>query len=97
MCDDTCRETILDPSNDLLVCTISGRCFDRWLSAEEEEGSVGIIDKQTIFIFFSWFDCLIIMLICFQGNQLMDNNAVLEEAEEPSMGAGRLGKVTGYS
>lgn len=41
VCDDTCRETILDPSNDLLVCTISGRCFDRWLSAEEEEAVSG--------------------------------------------------------
>ncbi|KAH7281168.1 hypothetical protein KP509_36G033500 [Ceratopteris richardii] len=37
VCDDACRETVLDPSNDLLVCTISGRCFDRWLSAEEED------------------------------------------------------------
>ncbi|MCO5567134.1 hypothetical protein L7F22_020820 [Adiantum nelumboides] len=41
VCDDTCRETVLDPSNDLLVCTISGRCFDRWLSAEEEEDGAG--------------------------------------------------------
>eukprot|EP00249_Psilotum_nudum_P019554 c27313_g1_i1 orf=146-1258(+) len=36
VCDDACRETILDPSNDLLVCTVSGRCFDRWLSPAEE-------------------------------------------------------------
>lgn len=41
VCDDACRETVLDPSNDLLVCTISGRCFDRWLSAEEEEAVSG--------------------------------------------------------
>ena len=51
-----------------------------------------------LFVFFYCsFDFLIIILICFQGNQLMDNNAVLEEADEPSMGAGRLGKVPGYS
>eukprot|EP00262_Sarcandra_glabra_P002545 TRINITY_DN12935_c0_g1_i1.p1 TRINITY_DN12935_c0_g1~~TRINITY_DN12935_c0_g1_i1.p1 ORF type:complete len:339 (-),score=49.70 TRINITY_DN12935_c0_g1_i1:79-984(-) len=37
VCDDTCRETVLDPSNGLLVCTISGHCFDRWLLPSEEE------------------------------------------------------------
>lgn len=36
VCDDTCKETLLDPSNELLVCTVSGRCFDRWLSPSEE-------------------------------------------------------------
>lgn len=49
VCDDTCRETILDPSNDLLVCTISGRCFDRWLSpAEEEAGSGNQQDSNVV-------------------------------------------------
>ncbi|BFI10641.1 hypothetical protein MPTK1_3g16200 [Marchantia polymorpha subsp. ruderalis] len=37
ICDDTCRETVLDPSNDLLVCTVSGRCFDRWLDGDDDE------------------------------------------------------------
>ncbi|GBG88284.1 hypothetical protein CBR_g46850 [Chara braunii] len=37
VCDDTCREQILDPSCQLLVCAVSGRCFDRWLTPEEEE------------------------------------------------------------
>lgn len=37
VCDDTCRETVLDPSNDLLVCTVSGRCFDRWLDGDDDE------------------------------------------------------------
>ncbi|KAH7427800.1 hypothetical protein KP509_10G060600 [Ceratopteris richardii] len=37
VCDETCREAVLDPSNDLLVCVISGRCFDHWLTAEEED------------------------------------------------------------
>ncbi|CAM6108221.1 unnamed protein product [Calypogeia fissa] len=39
VCDDTCRETILDPSNELLVCTVSGRCFDRWLDGDDEDES----------------------------------------------------------
>lgn len=37
VCDDTCREVILDPANELLVCTISGHCFDRLLSPSEIE------------------------------------------------------------
>ncbi|KAJ8774064.1 hypothetical protein K2173_009495 [Erythroxylum novogranatense] len=37
VCDDTCREVIMDPANELLVCTISGRCFDRLLSPSEME------------------------------------------------------------
>eukprot|EP00268_Persea_americana_P002708 TRINITY_DN1083_c0_g1_i1.p1 TRINITY_DN1083_c0_g1~~TRINITY_DN1083_c0_g1_i1.p1 ORF type:complete len:318 (+),score=65.64 TRINITY_DN1083_c0_g1_i1:233-1186(+) len=36
-CDDSCRESVLDPSNGLLVCPISGHCFDRWLLPSEEE------------------------------------------------------------
>ncbi|CAH9077589.1 unnamed protein product [Cuscuta europaea] len=46
VCDDTCKEVVLDPSNELLVCTISGHCFDRMLSpseidldAEQQQGS----------------------------------------------------------
>ncbi|XP_057477259.1 F-box protein SKIP31-like [Actinidia eriantha] len=37
VCDDTCREAVLDPTNELLVCTISGHCFDRLLSPAEME------------------------------------------------------------
>ncbi|XP_047337849.1 F-box protein SKIP31 [Impatiens glandulifera] len=37
VCDDNCRETILDPSNELFVCTISGYCSDRLLSPAEME------------------------------------------------------------
>ncbi|CAL5336363.1 unnamed protein product [Camellia sinensis] len=36
-CDDTYREVVLDPTNELLVCTISGHCFDRFLSPAEME------------------------------------------------------------
>lgn len=38
VCDETCKEIIPDPQNELLVCTISGRCFDRLLSLSETEG-----------------------------------------------------------
>ncbi|CAL5407075.1 hypothetical protein CsSME_00019235 [Camellia sinensis var. sinensis] len=37
VCDDTCREAVLDPTNVLLVCTISGHCFDLLLSPSEME------------------------------------------------------------
>ncbi|KAL4290584.1 hypothetical protein GQ457_14G022230 [Hibiscus cannabinus] len=37
VCDDACREVILDPNSELLVCTISGHCFDRLLSPSEME------------------------------------------------------------
>eukprot|EP00850_Spirogloea_muscicola_P017092 SM000143S00757 [mRNA] locus=s143:340187:343388:+ [translate_table: standard] len=36
LCDDTCREIVLDPDNELLVCAVSGRCFDRWITPQEE-------------------------------------------------------------
>lgn len=39
MCDETCNEVILDPESQLLVCTISGRCSDRMLYPDEEEGA----------------------------------------------------------
>ncbi|OWM72268.1 hypothetical protein CDL15_Pgr018153 [Punica granatum] len=37
VCDDTCREVDMDPTNELLVCKISGHCFDRMLSPSEME------------------------------------------------------------
>ncbi|KAB2634807.1 ABC transporter E family member 2 [Pyrus ussuriensis x Pyrus communis] len=37
VCDDNCREVVMDPTNELWVCTISGHCFDRLLSPEETE------------------------------------------------------------
>lgn len=36
VCDDTCREVVLDPTNGLLVCTISGHCFDTMLLSPDE-------------------------------------------------------------
>ncbi|XP_068650045.1 F-box protein SKIP31-like [Aristolochia californica] len=54
VCDETCRETILDPDG-LLVCTISGHCFDRLLSPCEEETTadqqqVGVTDEAEPFM-----------------------------------------------
>ncbi|XP_071698281.1 F-box protein SKIP31-like [Rutidosis leptorrhynchoides] len=40
VCDDTCKEIVLDPDNELLVCTISGHCFDRLLSPSETGGDM---------------------------------------------------------
>ncbi|RXH91003.1 hypothetical protein DVH24_020026 [Malus domestica] len=37
VCDDNCREVVMDPANELWVCTISGHCFGRLLSPEEME------------------------------------------------------------
>ncbi|KAM7490868.1 hypothetical protein LguiA_033789 [Lonicera macranthoides] len=37
VCDDTCKEVILDPVNELLVCTISGHCFDQLVSTVEPD------------------------------------------------------------
>ncbi|PIN12547.1 hypothetical protein CDL12_14836 [Handroanthus impetiginosus] len=50
VCDDTCKEVIMDPTNELLVCTISGCCFDRLLSPAEmesdaEQQQVGVTDE----------------------------------------------------
>ncbi|XP_062229795.1 F-box protein SKIP31-like isoform X3 [Phragmites australis] len=36
VCDEACREFILDQSSGLLLCTISGHCFERWLCPEDE-------------------------------------------------------------
>ncbi|KAK3131242.1 hypothetical protein QOZ80_6BG0503930 [Eleusine coracana subsp. coracana] len=36
VCDDACREFVLDQSSGLLLCTISGHCFERWLCPDEE-------------------------------------------------------------
>ncbi|KAK4787994.1 hypothetical protein SAY86_019313 [Trapa natans] len=37
VCDETCRELIMDPINELLVCTVSGHCFEQLLSPGEME------------------------------------------------------------
>lgn len=56
VCDDTCKEVILDPDNELLVCTISGHCFDRLLSPSEiggdmeDQQQVGVTDEAEPFM-----------------------------------------------
>ncbi|KAM5565302.1 hypothetical protein ABKV19_019365 [Rosa sericea] len=37
VCDEFCREAVMDPSNMLWVCRISGHCFDNVLSPQEVE------------------------------------------------------------
>lgn len=46
VCDDTCREVVLDQSSGTLVCTISGHCFDRWLSPDEETDTDAVCTLQ---------------------------------------------------
>ncbi|KAK4422441.1 F-box protein SKIP31 [Sesamum alatum] len=53
VCDDTCKEVITDPTNELLVCTISGRCFDILLSpaemdhdADQQQGGGGTDEAE---------------------------------------------------
>lgn len=55
VCDDTCRDVVSDPINGLLVCTISGHCFDRMLSPSEmeldgEQQQVGTTDEAEPFM-----------------------------------------------
>lgn len=37
VCDDTCREMAMDPKDGILVCKISGHCFDGFMSSDESE------------------------------------------------------------
>ncbi|KAL3500166.1 hypothetical protein ACH5RR_039259 [Cinchona calisaya] len=54
VCDDACKEIVADPANELLVCTISGRCFDRLLSPAEmepdEQQQGGVTDEAEPFM-----------------------------------------------
>lgn len=55
VCDDTCREAISDPTNELLVCRISGHCFDILLSPSEVEADIdqqqgGVADEAEPFM-----------------------------------------------
>ncbi|KAG0459314.1 hypothetical protein HPP92_022442 [Vanilla planifolia] len=54
VCDDTCRELVWDQTSGLLVCTISGQCFERWLSPEEEmdneQQQAGFTDEMEPFM-----------------------------------------------
>lgn len=47
VCDDACREVIMDPVDDQLVCRISGHCFDNLLpdSIEPDTVSINLIQR----------------------------------------------------
>lgn len=57
VCDDACREIVMDPTDEILVCKISGHCFDRLLSAaemdpdtEQEQQQCGVTDEAEPFM-----------------------------------------------
>ncbi|KAL3329736.1 hypothetical protein AABB24_033879 [Solanum stoloniferum] len=56
VCDDTCKEVVLDPTNGLLVCTISGHCFDSMLLSPDEmepdvdQQQAGTTDEAELFM-----------------------------------------------
>lgn len=57
VCDDACREFVLDQSSGLLLCTISGHCFERWLCPDDEwDADDTVSSLQSFFIFFFSFD-----------------------------------------
>lgn len=58
VCDDTCREAVLDQSSGLLVCTISGHCFDRWLSPDEESDPSDIVSWDISYFFMHIYVCM---------------------------------------
>jgi hypothetical protein len=43
LCDDTCKERIVDAATDMLVCPISGFCSGRVLT-EDEVQELNIVD-----------------------------------------------------
>ncbi|KAJ4707602.1 F-box protein SKIP31 [Melia azedarach] len=54
VCDDTCREVAMDPKDGLLVCKISGHCFDCMMSPDESEADPeqqgGVTDEAEPFM-----------------------------------------------
>ncbi|XP_044504394.1 F-box protein SKIP31 isoform X2 [Mangifera indica] len=53
VCDDTCREVILDPNDLLMVCKISGRCFENLMEQAEMESDSeqgGVADEAEPFM-----------------------------------------------
>ncbi|KAL9665005.1 hypothetical protein QQ045_020414 [Rhodiola kirilowii] len=92
VCDDTCREVILDPSSELLVCTISGHCFDRLLSPAETDLEASVVGSGCgrntfVFSFPSSYSA-------FTGGQGLDQqqSCAVDEAE-PFMGSGRFARA----
>lgn len=73
VCDDTCREVIMDPTNELLVCTISGHCFDRLLSPSEME-----LDPVSESFLQHTFVSLVIKQLLFPRPQLLLTHRTVE-------------------
>jgi hypothetical protein len=59
VCDDACREFVLDQSSGLLLCTISGHCFERWLCPDDEwDADDTVSSLQSFLIFFFPLMCM---------------------------------------
>lgn len=69
VCDDTCREVIMDPTNELLVCTISGHCFDMLLSPSEMEPDA--VSINFFYPFFFLFGISQLLSIVFLAMKLL--------------------------
>lgn len=52
VCDDACREFVLDQTSGLLLCTISGHCFERWLCPDDEWDTYDTVSLNTRPLFF---------------------------------------------
>jgi len=59
VCDDACREFVLDQSSGLLLCTISGHCFERWLCPDDEWDTDDTVSplQSSLLSFFHWCAC----------------------------------------
>lgn len=69
VCDDTCKEVVMDPTNELLVCTISGHCFDRLLSPSEMEPDA--VSINFFYPFFFLFGMSQLLSIVFLAMKLL--------------------------
>jgi hypothetical protein len=67
VCDDACKEVVMDPTNELLVCTISGHCFDRLLSPSEMEPDA--VSINFFYPFFFLFGMSQLLSNCFSCNE----------------------------
>lgn len=49
VCGDSCGATVVDPQTELLVCAVSGRCFDRIIDEREDKGDeVGLSKSEDL-------------------------------------------------
>ncbi|THG11459.1 hypothetical protein TEA_007226 [Camellia sinensis var. sinensis] len=111
VCDDTCREAVLDPTNELLVCTISGHCFDLLLSPSEMEPdtsmnyNISITISKTVqaakLLSFSLVHShfIVTRFECIMCSITEQQQCGVSEEAEPFMGSGRFARayLLGYS